>query len=401
MKTTAVVLLGAAAAALVAGEGRAVAAQPLLPLPDAPVRLVIPDPTAFDAALTGSFRAAATAQLRSDDPLLSAWRQSPVGSKLEAEWTKLAADLPWTWSDITRLQPRAVGMALLSAGNLEALLVIDTRLAALPFAPPAGRTKTHAGVPYSLVTAGAGDVLGSDQRRMGLAWARHQSLLLVATSERAIKLAIDEMVAGGGVSAFLPGLASLELDLDRLRQNRYFVREFRLGAAGDTGRVRAALRLEAGHLVEVREGRGPRPAPAFLFDANAAAAGWEPDADGFAPALRAGLLEPLPTLLDRPVPPLTPLPTTAAQVSDAYLVRLDRPLVVSGAPWEEGDVARWREIAERRPAAGWGWRLAGDGGRAIVFAWPQARQDEIEGACRDTLTRRAGHVEETRAGDDT
>ena len=376
------------------------AADVRLPLPDAPVRLVIPDAAAFDAALGGGFRAAANGELETSDPLLASWRQSPVGAKLEGEWSKLSSDLPWTWAQIRRLQPRALGAALVSAGSLELVLVVDTPLATLPLSLPPGRAKTHGGIGYSLVAAGASDPGGSDERRAGLAWARHQGLLLVATSERALVLALDEALAGRGVAAFLPGLASLELDLDRLRKDRYFTREFLFGiAGGDEGRVRAALRLENGRIVERREGRGTRPAPAFAFDAKAAAAGWENDGEGFARALRAGLLEPLPSPLERPVPPLAPLPAAAGQVSERYLVRLDRPAGQTGAPWEEGDLLAWRQIATERPAPGWGWRADASFGRALVFAWPQSRQAELERACRDTLARRGGRVEEARVED--
>ena len=385
-------------AALGVSGTRLSAAERQLPLPDAPVRFVIPDASAFDTALSGAFRRAAAGELDTKDPLVSSWRQSPVGSKLEAEWTKLAADLPWTWTEIRRLQPRALGLALLSAGALEAVLVVDTPLATLPITLPDGTPKTHAGVAYTLIASGAGDPEGSDERRIGLAWARHHGLLIVATSERALLLAIDEAVAGRGVSAFLPGLASLELDLARLRDDRYFVREFVFGLGPEEGRMRAALRIEDGRLVEVREGRGPRLDGAFSFDARVAAAGWEPGAEGFLSALRAGLLEPVPNPSGRPVPPLTPLPA-GGEASDHYLVRLDRPLREAQAPWGEGDVATWREIATRRPAPGWGWALDADGGRAVVFAWPQARQAEIEGTCRETLTRRAGPVMTTKVGD--
>ncbi len=381
------------------GRGAPSTAAERLPLPDGPVRLVIPDAVAFDAALGGSFRAAATGEVGADDPLLSAWRQSPVGSKLEAEWSKLSSDLPWTWTQIRALQPRALGLALVSVGALELVLVVNTPLATLPFRLPAGRPKTHAGVAYSLVAPGTADPGGSDERRAGLAWARHQRLLLVATSEKALLAAIDEALAGRGVSALLPGLASLELDLDRLRKDRYFVREFAWGTGADQGRVHAALRMEAGRVVEVREGRGARPAPALVFDEDAAAAGWEPEAEGFASALRSGLLEPLPTLAERPVPPLAPLPATAGQVSDRYLVRLDRPASQPGAQWEEGDLAAWREIAARRPAPGWGFRVDRAGERAIVFAWPQSEQPALERACRETLARRGGRVVDGHDGD--
>jgi hypothetical protein len=380
------------------------AAETSLPLPDAPVRLVIPDATAFDAALTGAFRRAAAGDVDANDPLVAAWRQSPVGAKLEAEWEKLSGELPWTWAEIRRLQPRSVGLALLSAGALEAVVAIDTPLATLPVALPAGKPRSHAGVAYSLVARGAGDAAGGagDQRRLGLAWARRGRMLLVATSERALKLALDEAAAGRGAEAFLPGLASLELDLDRLREDRYFVREFAPGLPSDQGRVRAALRLEEGRIVEVREGRAAAAmAPAFLLAdaADAAVAGWEPEGAGFFRALRGGILEPQPALLDRPVPALAALPATAAEASDRYLVHLDQPRVEAVTAWEAGDLAAWDALLAHRPAPGWGFWADAGGARAVVFEWPEARQEELETACRDTLVRRAGSVTAATAGD--
>jgi hypothetical protein len=377
-----------------------VSAEKGLPLPDAPVRLVIPDPTAFDAALAGSFRRAATGDLDPNDPLVTSWRQSRVGSKLEAEWAKLSGELPWTWAEIRRLQPRSLGLALLSAGSLDAVLAIDTALATLPVPLPVGTAKTHAGVAYSLVTRGAGDAGARDDRRMGLAWARHRGLLLLATSERALLAALDEAVAGRGTGAFLPGLASLELDLDALRKDRYFVREFAFGVPADQGRVRAALRLENGNVVEVREGAGKPAPPALAFDpGKAAAAGWEPEGDAFLGALRAGILESQPSVSDRPRPALAPLPATATEAADRYIVRLDRPKTVAAAPWEEGDVATWRALAAARPAPGWAFWADAKGHRAVGFAWPSSRQAELERACRETLARRAGTVTSVSVGD--
>jgi hypothetical protein len=389
-----------AAVAVLAGHpARGAAEEARLPLPDAPVRLVIPDAPAFDAALAGSFRRAAVGEIDAADPLVASWRQSPVGSKLEAEWSKLAGDLPWTWAEILRLQPRSLGLALLSVGSLEAVLAIDTALATLPLELPAGEARTHAGLAYALVARGAGDASAGDERRMGLAWARHRGILLVATSERALQLALDESAAGRGVGAFLPGLASLELDLERLRKDRYFVREFRFGAA-DEGRVRAALRLEGGRIVEVREGEAGDPATALTFDAaGAAAAGWETEKEGLWRALRAGLLEPTTALSERPVPPLAPLPPIESGVSDRYLVNLERPPVEASSPWEEGDLATWRGILAERPAPAWGWRIDRGAGRALVFAWPEARQADLERACRATLERRAGKVGTLRVGE--
>lgn len=386
--------------ALVAAVAVVRAAEPSLPLPDAPVRLVVPDAAAFDAALSGAFREAATGRADPADPLVAAWRRSPVGAKLEAEWSKLARELPWTWSEIRRLQPRSVGLALLDVGQLEAVLAIDTPLATLPVAPPAGVARAHAGAGYTLVATGAGDGIGGDERRLGLAWARRDGMLLLATSERSIRLALDEAQAGRGQGAFLPGLASLELDLDRLRADRYFAREFAPGPVEDGGRVRAALRLEEGRIVEVREGEGPAAAGAFVFDepSRAAVAGWETDGAAFLRAVRAGLLEPVPRLLDRPAPPLGPLPSTTPEETDRYLLRLDRPRASAAAAWEEGDLAAWRALAAARPSPGWGFRAEADGRRALVFAWPAARQGELEEACRLTLARRAGVVTVSRTG---
>lgn len=377
----------------------AAAAETGLPLPPAPVRVVVPDVPALDAALTGAYRRALLGEPEAGDPLVAAWRQSRVGGKLEAQWGYLSGDLPWTWERVLALKPRALGFALLSPGSLEAVLVLETPLATLPVALPRGTAKTHGGLAYSLVARGAGDGESGD-RRPGLAWARHRGRLFLATSERGLHLALDEALAGRGVAAFLPGFASLELDLPALREDRYFRREFPWPPGPEHGRVRAALRIEEGRLVEVREGSGASLPPAFAFDApDAAAAAWEWDGGRLWPALRLGLLEPIPEPRDRPVPPLRPLPGSARRAAeDRYLVRLDRPPVGPEAPWEEGDLAEWRALLARRPAAGWGYRLAKDGERAVVFAWPAAAMADLEKACRATVERRSGPVEVVTVG---
>jgi len=282
-------IVSLALAAVAAAAGVATASD--LPLPKAPVRVVIADPAAFDAALTGAFRRALVGKPAEDDPVAAAWRRTRVGTKLEEQWGRLSNDLPWTWDVLRRLQPRAVGLALLEVGHLEAVLAVDTPLARLPVTPRSGAARTHAGVAYQLVAAGAADGSEDTDRRMGLAWGRVGDVLLVATSERAIRLAIDESVAGRGFAAPLPGLVSLELDLDALRADRYFRREFPFGPGSEASLVRAALRIENGQLVEVREGSGEAGPPAVSFAApGAAASGWETDASGLGPALRAGLL---------------------------------------------------------------------------------------------------------------
>jgi hypothetical protein len=378
----------------------AAAAPAGLPLPPAPVRLAIQDVPAFDAALTGRFRRALVGQPEENDPLVAAWRQSAVGGKLEAQWEHLSGDLPWTWTEILRWKPRALGLALLSAGSLEAVLVLETPLAAAAAGLPAGTAKRHAGIAYSLVAPGAGDGAAED-RRAGLAWARHQSRLFLATSERALRAALDEAAARRGATPGLPGLVGLELDLVALHADRYFRREFLWGSRPGQGRVQAALRLEGGRLVEVREGGGAAPARAFTFEApSGAAAAWEEDADALWPAIRAGLLEPIPTLLDRPVLPAGPLPGAARDAAeDRYLVRLDRSPAGPNAPWEEGEVAAWRALLAKRPEAGWGFALGADGARAVVFAWPPAAMAELEQLCRATVERRSGPVRAATAGD--
>lgn len=385
MRTALLALCLAAPAALATDGG--------LPLPDAPVRVVIPDAAAFDAALTGAFRGALTGELPEDDPVATAWRQTQVGSKLEEQWQRLSADLPWTWTQIRRLQPRRVGLALLEVGHLEAVLVVDTPLASLEVAPPAGEARAHKGQAYRFVTAGAADGADDPDRRMGLAWAQSGSLLLLATSERALTKALDAQLAGAGFAAPLPGLVSLELDLDVLRRDRYFKREFPWPAGPEEGRLRAALRLEQGQVVEVREGSGAAQKPGQLFDApTAVAAGWETDAGSFWQALRAGLLEPVPDPADKPVAALQALPgLRAAEAEDRYLVRLDRPPArADGAAFEAGDLAPWSELLQRQPVTGWGFAVEPDGARRLVFAWPEGRDAELEKLCRSTVERRAG-----------
>lgn len=392
--------LGTAFALSLVSPYVAAAAERGLPLPPAPVHMVIPDVVAFDAALTGAYRRALLGQPEDGDPLVAAWRLSPVGSKLEAQWALFSGDLPWTWEQVLATKPRGLGLALLSPGSLEAVLVLETPLATLPVPLPRGTAKTHAGVVYALVSRGAGDGASGD-RRPGLAWARHGGRLFLATSERALHLALDEALAGRGVAASLPGLVALDLDLSALRADRYFAREFPWAPGPEDGNVRAALRLEGGRLVEVREGTGESRPPGFTFDTqDTVAAAWDGDGDALWPALRSGLLEPIPSPLDRPVPPLGPLPSTSrGTAEDRYLVRLDKPPAGPGAPWDEGDLATWRTLLAKRPSGGWGYRIAKDGERAVVFAWPASGMADLEKACRATVERRSGAIDVVAVGD--
>jgi hypothetical protein len=230
---------------------------------------------------------------------------------------------------------------------------------------------------------------------MGLAWARMGSRLLLATSERALRLAMREAQAGRGLASPLPGLVAMELDLDALRKDRYFRREFLFPEGPEAGRLRVALRKEGGHLVEIRSGAGEPRQGAFTFQVPAAAAqGWEPDGTGFWTAFRRGLLEPLPVVSDRPVPSLRPLPGTEA-AGDRYAVDLTRPLPDAnreGPTGEEGELAPWAALLKTVPIPSWGFWLTADGVRRLALPWPEARDADFLEACRATAERRAGRA---------
>ena len=371
------------------------APTPSLPLPYAPIRIVIPDPDAFDAALTSGYRQFLTGDPADNDPVVSAWRKSQVGSKLEDQWSKLSKDLPWTWDQIHALHPTAVGIALLQVGHLEAVLVVDTPLARLPIPLPSGTPKSYAGVPYAFIAKGAADQSADPDRRMGLAWARAGGHLILATSERALKLALDDLRAGRGFVAPLPGLISMDLDLDALREDRYFKREFLFAQGPEQGHVRTAIRSEGGHLVEVREGSNDPRAGVFTFDVSSfAAAGWEPQGDTFWPAFRRGLLEPIPAPADLPVHAIAALPSPGGQgVEDAYGVDFTKPLVkAGGSGFEVGDLAQWKALLAAHPVPSWGFWVTPDGVRRMAFPWPASADGAFIEACRATAGRRAGRA---------
>jgi hypothetical protein len=365
-------------------------AQTPLPLPQAPVRILIPDAAAFDAELSGGFRTFLTGTAPSE-PVTAAWRKSRVGSKLENQWRLLGRDLPWSWVQIAQLRPRSVGLALLQVGQLEAVLVVDTPLAKLPIPLPKGAARSHQGVGYTLVTRGAGDG-GDPDRRLGLAWARMGSRLILATSERSMVLAIQAAQAGTGLTPGLPGLAAMELDLDALRRDRYFRREFPFAQGPETGLVRTALRREQGRLVEVRSGSPETRSGVYRFEAAGyAAAGWE-DGPGFWTAFRRGLLEPVPVPEERPVPALGPLPD-AVPAPGAYAVDFTQPRPRPGErPGEVADLGPWQALLARQPVANWGFCVAADGTRRIAFPWPEALDAEFLECCRATEARRAGRA---------
>lgn len=377
-------------------------AQSPLPLPDGPVRLVIPDASAFDAALKGGYRDVLNGEPREDDPLITAWRRTQVGTKLEDQWGRLAGDLPWTWNVIRKLQPKAVGLAILEVGHLEAVLVIETPLAQLPVALPQGQPRTYGGVAYALVAKGAADASEDKDRRMGLAWARMGGRLILATSERAMKRAVDEALAGRGFKARLPGFVSMELNLDQLRTDRYFRREFPFPEGPEKGRIHAALRMEGGQLVEVREGTNEPRKGVFSFPgAGFAASGWQAEGEAFWPTFRRACLEPIPTLSEEPVPAVGPMPAAGPQTGeDRYAVDFTKPKLQAGAAkTEAGDLVPWKALLTRQAVSSWGYVVTPDGGRRMVFPWPANLDAEFLEACRATVARRAGRVSVQKVGD--
>lgn len=388
---------------LILAASRLPAAESPLPLPNAPVRMVIPDAAAFDRALQGAYRDFLQGATGNEDPVVASFRKTQVGSKLEDQWLRLSKDLPWTWAEIQKLKPKSMGLALLEAGHLEAVLVIETPLAELPVSLPGGTKRTHGGTPYSLVAPGTADKGSDPDRRAGLAWARVGGRLILATSERALKLALDEQQAGRGMQPPLPGLISLDLDLDALRKDRYFKREFLWPEGPETGHVRAALRQEGNHLVEVREGSTEPRGGVFTFEASAsAAAGWESEGTPFWPAFRRALLEPIPVLADKPVPALSSLPPATAQGGeDRYMVNFTRPRVAPGAPaFDEGDLAAWKALMAKQAIPSWGFLVTKDGARRMAFPWPTALDAEFVELMRATTARRSGRatVEKTPEG---
>lgn len=372
------------------------------PLPAAPVRLIIPNVSAFDAALTGAYRNALAGTPKAGDPVASAWRKTQVGSKLEDQWMKFSKDLPLTWDEIMKFHPSSLGFALLEAGHLEAVLVLETPLAAFTSSLPAGTRKSHAGVTYDLVAPGTADGSDDPDRRMGLAWASMGGRLILSTSERAIKLAIDEAQAGRGFTAPMPGIVSMELDLDVLRKDRYFRREFLFPEGPETGKVRAALRLEGGQLFEIRDGVNEPRGSVFTFEApGAAAEGWEPEGQEFWAAFRRGLLEPIPNPAEKPVPAVVPFPSAGRQATeDRYAINLTQAMTVAGAPpWEAGDLKPWKALLSKQPIPSWGYWISQDGGRRLAFPWPAALDAEFIELCRTTAARRAGKATVSKVGD--
>ena len=391
MRALRTILTASALLPLLAVLAQPGAAAPV-PLPDAPVLLRITDVGAFDRALSGGFRKALSGKLSESDPAGSAWKRTRVGGKLDAQWALFAADLPLSWPDLVSLRPSEIGFALLSAGDLEAVLAVRTPLAALPVKLPSGSPKTHRGVTWHFVSRGAGDLKTLD-RRMGLAWARTGDLLLVATSERALLLALDAP-AEEARPPKLEGFAHLFLDMDRLSKDLYFRREFLFpeGPAA-RGKIEAALRVDGESLVETRQGDGADGSAAARWPTDGravAAAGWESDGARFFTALRRAFLEPLPGQpSQRPVPAAKAIPSADGSGDDRYLVDITRPAPEAGKAGE-GELPGWMRFLSETHVDGWGWEIGEKGAFRLVVVQPPAFDAPFLGLAVATVRRRAG-----------
>ena len=385
--------LALAGALLVMGAG--VGAQTVeVPLPEAAVRVVVPDAASLDAMLGGGFRRALEGRLAETDGVRRGFLESRVGAKLADQWARFGGDAGLGWADLQRLKPRELGFALLDVGDLEMLLVVKTQAE-----PPLPRRDPieHRGIVYHRVRSGAGDGVVDPSRRMGLAWARTGGWLLLATSARAVELGIAALEEPP-LAASSEDAMTLELDLGALSRDGYFRREFMFPVVSADGRMRASLRETDVGWIEVRQGSGGLADPrAYRFDVPAVmSAGWGPGAPG--PALRRGILEPEPDPAARPVPSIGPLPSPQG-VTDPYLVDF-RVHQERGGGRELGDLAVWNELWDREAPSGWGWVALPDGRAAVGFAWPEERERELELAILETLERRAGwtSVERRRGG---
>ncbi len=389
-------------ALLLAASPAAGQAKAALPLPEGPVVLLISDVPAFDHALSGGFRKGLSGALPASDPVAAGWRQTRVGGKLESQWALFTKDLPLDWGSLMKLQPSEIGVTLLSVGDLETVLAVRTASAAAVLKLPGGTAKDRRGMAYRVVARGAGD-LRAASRRMGLAWAESNGVLLIATSEKALQLALDCSLAGEGVRGFLPGLVSLKLDVAALRKDLYFRREFLFaeGVSGsETGTILAALRAEGEALVEVREGTDASraAAPAWKIDGrDLAAAGWETDGSRLFGALRRGLLESVPEPKALPVASLKPLPDANSTAADPYLVDLTRAAPDEKAGGEPGELPEWAAHLKESPVDGWGWEIGKSGARRLVVKRPVEGDARLVALALAMAARRAGVARRERS----
>lgn len=370
------------------------------PLPTAPVRLVIPDVPAFEAALGGGFQKALYGTLPEGDGVGLGFGQSQVGAKLEDQWSRFHGDTALSFETIVDLQTTSLALAILNVGHLEMVLVLETPVADLPEIFEEGASRIDHGRTYHLVRTGAADEGADGETRMGLAWSRDSGRLIVTTSERAMKLALEAVEAGSRFTPRLDGLASLELDTDALQKDLYYKREFLFGslptASESKGPISAALRLESGRLVEVRQGAlGSAGARGAVFEArDAVAIGWIGDASQLLAELRRGVLEPVPEPRLLPQPSIAPLPSAkAATAQDRYAASIEvAPPSALGPRSESAEIEAWTALFAAQPVEGFGYVVTRSRARLLAIPWPKDKDADFASLLDATLTRRGGRL---------
>lgn len=380
-----------------------------LPLPKAMIRLAIPDVAAFDAALGGGFRKALYGTLPEDDGVARGFNQSQVGAKLQDQWTRFRGEQALSFQTILDLQAKSAALAVLNIGQMEMVLVMETPLAALPDLFEAGTSRVDQGKSYHLVRTGAADEGADGETRMGLAWAFDSGRLIIATSERAMKLSLAAVAAGERFAPKLAGLASLELDLEALGSDLYFKRDFLFGSlpeAGESkGKISAALRLESGRLVEVREGDSAGASErGATFDAkDAVASGWIGDASQLLLELRRGLIEPLPVPSQRPQMAIAPLPSAkAATAEDRYATSVEVPKPQgSGVATESVELDAWAALLSAQPVEGFGYLVTRAKTLLMAVPWPKEKDAELAALLEATMTRRGARLAPVVSDGDT
>ena len=380
-----------------------------LPLPAAMIRLSIPDVPAFDAALGGGFKKALYGTLPENDGVARGFNQSQVGAKLQDQWTRFRRETALSFQTILELQASSAALAVLNIGHMEMVLVIETPLAALPDMFEAGTARLDHGKTYHLVRTGAADEGADGETRMGLAWARDSGLLIVTTSERAMKLALAAAAGNERFTPKLAGLASLELDTDALRNDLYFKRDFLFGSLAEAseskGKVSAALRLDAGRLIEVREGDvAATSRRGAIFDAkDAVASGWIGDAPALLLELRRGVSEPVPVPSDRPRLAVAPLPASkAAAAEDRYATNIEVPAITAGGALSEAaELDAWTALLSSQPLEGFGYLVTRSKARLLALPWPKEKDAELSALLEATLTRRGARLLPATSAADT
>ena len=371
-----------------------------LPLPAAKIRLAIADVDAFDRALSGGFRRALTGELAPDDGVASGFRQSQVGAKLVDQWGRFTGETAISFKTITALETHSLALAVLGIGDLEMVLALETKASALPELFEEGTARTASGRTYHLVRSGAADEGAGGETRMGLAWARDGGVLFVATSERAMKLALEAAAADRRFMPKLEGLASLELDADLLREDLYFKRDFFWNGISDvdtaSGRIHAALRLESNRLVEVREGAVAAGVPTrgVVFEApGSLASGWIDDGLRAASELWRAVLDPIPSSSMRPDVASGALPSTkAASAEDRYATSVETPLLEGTSLTDTAERDRWQALFTAHKPAGFGYVTTRTRARLLVLPWPKEGDAELMSLIESRLTHRGARL---------